>query len=627
MFLYSSEDKNMTKSRNISNKMANIPQNAKDIIEEAKEKIDRSSLQPRLFDRIVAERFFISTYLWAKDSSIEDPGYKLDTRTRDKWLREFVKREPYLNGILSSVISLDKNRGWSLIGEERQVKKYTDILHDFDVAVGLNGWRAGMSVISESYYSADIGALIEVEREGENNIGPLNAFHFLDPACCKITLDKEKPLIYKPEITGPTKVSTEIPFYPQDYFRIVSMPSTSEKLSGIGYCAISRCLELARLLIAVMDHDKERLGTKAPKGLLLLQGITESDWIQSLEARKANQVSELERTRYDGIQILTSNGITNVDAKLVALSQLPEFFNHKEFTDMMIYGYALNFGYDPREFWPVSSGTFGTAAEATSQHKKATGKGGLDFILSFQEQLQNELPETLQFQFDQRDTEGEMEEQKILQEKLTTISTMANLKDINNFPMLSREETRYLLAEAGLIPKDWTASNENVETTDIEDEEVQRWLSKPAVQDHLKLSDERIMRYRYPENRFEILILNKQFSLSNVRQNALNSTTLIEEIRQTRKLLETSNKITLPEMTFNMPSPTIDVHVPETAVTVNPAITVNPTPVNITTETQKPEVTVFNLPEQKKTRKKRSNIIRDKNTKEMIAVETEETIE
>lgn len=525
----------MANSRNTSNKMEKLPKTSKKAVEVVKEKIERESLQPRLANRIKAEQFFWSTYQWVKASYESEPAYKLDTKTRDKWLRDFIKREPYLHGVLSSVISLDKNRGWSLIGEERQVRKYTDILHDFDVAVGLSGWRAGMSVISESYYSADIGALVEVERNGEDNIGPLEALHFLDPTCCRITLDREKPLIYKPEVTD--RYEGEIAFTSDDYFRIVSMPSTSEKLSGIGYCAISRCLELARLLIAIMEHDKERLGTKAPKGLLILQGITEDDWVSSLEARKASEASELERTRYEGIQILTSNGLTTPDAKLVALSQLPEFFNHKEFTDMMMYGYALNFGYDPREFWPVSSGTFGTAAESVTQHKKATGKGGMDFILSLQEQIQNELPETLDFQFDQRDIEGEIEDQKSLQAKLETINSMANMKDINNYPMLSREETRYLYAEAGLIPKNWTDSEENIETTDIEDEEISRWRNKPSSQKLLRETNSQIIRYKYPRNTFEVINIGKAFSFSTVKSRFDETNLLLKELREAKDLI------------------------------------------------------------------------------------------
>jgi len=52
----------------------------------------------------------------------------------------------------------------------------------------------------------------------------------------------------------------------------------------------------------------------------------------------------------------------------------------------------------------------GTATETETQHRKATGKGGLDFALGFQEQLQRPdvLPETLHYEFEQRDEEGEL---------------------------------------------------------------------------------------------------------------------------------------------------------------------------------------------------------------------------
>jgi hypothetical protein len=156
----------------------------------------------------------------------------------------------------------------------------------------------------------------------------------------------------------------------------------------------------------------------------------------------------------------------DVDAKLVALSQLPAGFDQKIFTDLLIYGYALCFGYDPREFWPVSSGALGTATETEAQHRKATVKGGNEFCLGLQEELQGNLPDTLHFDFDARDASVEMAEAQL---QLAQVQAVTAMLGVQPEAVLSKEQALTLLAEQGVIPREWTVVEEDVEATDTED--------------------------------------------------------------------------------------------------------------------------------------------------------------
>ncbi|NIV32859.1 MAG: hypothetical protein GWN58_26455, partial [Anaerolineae bacterium] len=62
-------------------------------------------------------------------------------------------------------------------------------------------------------------------------------------------------------------------------------------------------------------------------------------------------------------------------------------------------------GTDASEFWPVQTGALGRGRETEIQHRKAASKGAMEFALAYQEQLQNELPDSLLFEFEQRDAE------------------------------------------------------------------------------------------------------------------------------------------------------------------------------------------------------------------------------
>ena len=437
-----------------------------------------SGLLPLLMPTFLAER--------------EPPPYLPDSRTRDQWLRRAWRQEPHLAGVVNSVVLIDANRGWTLTGGRNQVLRYLDVLHSAEAG---QGWRPFCRKASLSFWEADMGALIETGRDARG--GPLRALFHLDSARCRFSANTDYPLEYFPAAGGQQL------WEPGDYFRVASLPSADEAYRGLGLCAVSRCIEVARILYAVLVHDQEQLTARAPKGLLLLSGISEQQWEDSLQAREA-KLDSLERRYYAGVQVLASSGIDNIDAKLIALSQLPANFDAKIFTDLCMYTYALAFGYDPSEFWPVQFGALGRGNESAVQHQKATGKGGLDFALTMQEQMQAELPETLAFEFEQRDDAGEMTIAAVQQAKLGVIKAAYESGLSQGAPLISQDEGRQMLAEAGLIPEEWTAAEEDVEVSDTED--VSRAMAQVPVQRALQCyPTEQIVRVQWPGRRLHVI--------------------------------------------------------------------------------------------------------------------------
>ena len=97
--------------------------------------------------------------------------------------------------------------------------------------------------------------------------------------------------------------------------RVASLPSTDESLNGLGYCAVMRCVELTKIIMAIYQHHEETLGAKAPRGLLLLSGIGDKQWKTAMKAREANS-EELGYQYFNAVAVLASMS-ANVDAKLV----------------------------------------------------------------------------------------------------------------------------------------------------------------------------------------------------------------------------------------------------------------------------------------------------------------------
>jgi len=527
-------------------------------VREAVERVERAieaakSKQPRFKNnRFEAESFFSSVLRWVGWAAEEEPPYSPDSRRRDTWLSTFWRREPHLAGVLSSVNAIDANRGWHLIGGRNQVSRYTDILrHAEDGA----GWRQYISLQSTAYYTTDIGALTETGRDGPN--GPLRALYHLDSTKCWLTGNRQGPLRYH---------KTRDPWTYDDFFRVVSMRNIMEEYNGLGFCATSRILDLSKIMLAVYSHELEMLGARAPKGLLLLQNISEGQWQEAMKARDAALDSKM-RQYYDSVAVLAQEGVDSVDAKLVALSQLPQGFDLEVFTNLLMYAYALAFGYDPIEFWPVLAGQLGRGRETDIQHRKGTGKGGLNFMLAFQEQLQQQLPETLHFEFEQRDQEGVLLDAKVGQAYADLVTTLYGGKATrvpgpsgeeggNTRPVLdssggviSREEARSMLATAGVIPAAWTEMLEDTIATDAANPEEQREREEQQKKEQLmeneavrravfQFPNEPIVRYSWPTGRTEILFNQGKEALQRTRFTIVKPVALIPDFSEIEESLE-----------------------------------------------------------------------------------------
>jgi hypothetical protein len=444
------------------------------------------SKQPR-FKEVRPRDFFTSLFRFVGTDIQDEPKY--GNRERDAWLRRVWKLEPYLSGVINSVVSIDKNRGWTITGGRNQVRRFVSLLHErFFFAPDLSGWRMSFGGSALSYYTADLGSVTELGRQGKD--GPLDSLYFVDPARCNLTGNFDTPLKYNPNSRG----NNYQPWGRNDYFRVVSMPDTDESLFGLGYCAVSRCIELAKIMIGIYQYDNEMLLNRAPRGLLLLKGITQDQWDEAMTTRVAKLDGD-EKRYYGAVHVLaTLDPGVEIEAQLTALSQLPAEFDQRTFTDLLMYGYSLAFGYDPREFWPVSSGALGTATETEAQHRKAGGKGGLDFTLGFAEKLNDELPNTVQFEFEERDLDGELANATVEQAKADVIMTMYD----KGAGIISQEEARILAAERQLINQDWTLNVEDVTATDTDDAEISRALSDERAQRAIwKYPDEPIVRYKF----------------------------------------------------------------------------------------------------------------------------------
>lgn len=517
-----------------------------DTVRFAMERLERAqssskSQQPRFSNskKIKPNDFYASVLRWVEAASENEPEYRPDSRSRDKWLSKFWMQEPHWAGVISSVNMIDANRGWTMVGGRNQVNRFIPVLKNADDNAG---WRQYISQQSTAFYTTDMGSLTETGRDTKG--GPLRAIYHLDPTKCMLTGDRRKPLRYD---------GTKEAWDPDDFYRLASMKSIIEEYNGLGYSATSRVLDMARIMLAVYNHELEMLGARAPKGLLLLQNISQGQWEEAMKVRDARLDSDM-RKYYNAVAVIAQQGVDNIDAKLVALSQLPEGFDIEVFTNLLMYAYALAIGYDPIEFWPVLAGQLGRGRETDIQHRKGTGKGGLNFMLASQEAIQEQLPDTVHFEYEQRDQEGVLLDMKVAQAAADVVMTLRG-KQKSTTPgpdnpegdgtttldgstsVISVEEARMWLVMQGVIPDSWTTTDEEVKITDVKS--MERMLREKLMENDTvrravhQYPMEPIIRYSWPHNRTQVLFSRGEDALKATRFTLVKPTALIPDFAYT----------------------------------------------------------------------------------------------
>lgn len=457
-----------------------MTENGKEIVQQVERVV--KSKQPR-FDKRSAEEFVRQIIYMVQRADYELPFYSSDTRKRDKELLRFVRSESLLSGVVSSAVSRDKNRGWTLTGAARQVSAFGKKLHSVHDG---EGWRQFISLNANCWYCTDFGYASEI---GFSKRGVAETMWHLDPTHCRITGINNPPMYYYPDVG-------KVPLKRYEYIHGNSMPSPEENMNRAGFCSVERALEFSRLMVGINKHQLEKLGVSPAKGIILSKGIKREEFSQAVA--QANEDAENAGAfYYRGVLALFTNN-TEADIELIGLSELPENFELTEFIDVIMQGYALSFGYPVGEFWAIHSGSFGRTGEMKEQQQQATAKGELDFALSLQEQLQTYfLPPTIDFQFDQRNDRGELVRAETVTKAWQIIKEAYETGLQYGQPIISKEQAKELMADLGIIPQEWTEITDDVTASDLK-EIRERALSKPEIIDAIyRMPDEPIVSYTY----------------------------------------------------------------------------------------------------------------------------------
>lgn len=396
------------------------------------------------------------------------------TPGRDNDLRRFYKLpgNDILQGANSSMVKKIGSMNFTLTGPQRVVNRYQKVLSEAEFG---SGWLHLLKKVLTDYNTQDRGAFIELIGAGDPSgpiTGPVIGLAHLDAQYCQLTGDPTYPVIFHNTKDGqPHKLHTT------RVVHIVDMPDPDENMLDTGFCAVSRVIASSQVLLKLARYKNEKLDDLPEAGLLLLNNILESQF-DDVQAEYQRERRTLRQTVYSNVMRLFSiDPEKPASAQLVSFANLPDAFNERESIELYVNIVALSFGVDVREFWPMSSGSLGTAAESLVQHQKAKGKGIGDIIAVIERAINwKVLPPSVEFAFDFQDDEEDRMRAEINKIKTETIMSM--------LPVVSPEVIQQMLADSidyfkpEFLTTDMT---DEVELFDTEREEKAYWDFGPVV--------------------------------------------------------------------------------------------------------------------------------------------------
>lgn len=412
--------------------------------------------------------------------SDECPAYY--STARDRWLRDFVTRpgNDLLAGTIATVATKVSTTGFIIEGPERAANLYRNIIvKQSDFGYGYNSLAMKWS---QDILTQDSGGALERLRTSSTDTqGAALGFAHLDMGRCYRTGDPEYPLVY-------TDQSGEMHrMHRSQVMLVTDMPSPRETLYGVGFCAVSRALTIARILMDIARYKRERLSDLPPAGILMLSNLSKEQWAD-LETQYDVKQQNAGNTVWRNVMLgFSMDPSMPAKAELFEFSRLPEHFDEKTITEISIYSFALAFNIDPRELWPVSAGPLGTATEANIQHLKARGKGA-GGILTAMERAWNDgqsLPASLTFKFDFQDSEEDEQAARIKNLKIDGVRKLWEPPVGQQSGLVPRETALNMLALDGIMTDEQVAEALSI----VEQEQVERDEKAAQIAQQTKPAD------------------------------------------------------------------------------------------------------------------------------------------
>lgn len=369
------------------------------------------------------------------------------SKSRDIALRNFWKQSDHLSGVMYTLSTKMATIPIRVVPRDRSIQShvkianyYTDLLlkaSDFG-----DGWVSLLSKFIEDYAGTDNGGFMEVIGPGDKT-GPLEGGAIglanLDSVRCQRTSSAEFPVVY---------TDYDGAHYKLHYSRVIfasQMPSPKAEMFKVGFCAVSRSINVAQNLVDMSIYKQEKLGSRPIRQWVIAKGGLDPEDINDAIVMSEGNMNSAGLTRYSKTVAIGDRNIPNADVKTIDVASLPDGFDERESTTLAMAAMSLAWGLDARELFPaLEAGA--TKADSIIQHIKQRTKAPGQIIQIVSDQIDNKfLPPFLQLMFDFQDDTQDRQRADI-----SNVRAQARERDLKNKVTSPRVEREKMLENGEL---------------------------------------------------------------------------------------------------------------------------------------------------------------------------------
>jgi hypothetical protein len=374
---------------------------------------------------------------------------------RDRELREFYIKEPWLAGAVYSVTIRNAAFNWEVEAPSEKLETaLTDMLNGA-ISGTQFGWLPFIEKFTTDLHTTDNGAFIELIRDptigagsrfkGEN--APVIGIANLDSGRCVRTGSPLTPVIYVDRKGNRHKLK----WY--EVIPVSEHPSPIETMYGVGYSALTRILTVGQIAYSIEVFSDEKISGRHYKAMHFVSGVSKSE-IKDVLDRGQEEADNRGEIRFIEPAILASiDPEKPVTTDTIELAAFPDNFNFDEFMRWYIANIALNMGIDYQDLAPLPSGQLGGGTQAEILHRKSSKKGGKFFMEIIQNVFRDYgvIPRPAIFQFTEMDMAEELEKIAVQKEayEAAAIGTRSNI--------INGPAGREHLVRAGVLDEDIAA--------------------------------------------------------------------------------------------------------------------------------------------------------------------------
>ena len=342
---------------------------------------------------------------------------------RDVELRKFWHSNDHVAGAFYAFVSRLTSVPIRVVAKDQsvkthveQAKEYTDLLWYATTSrsdVATSGWVHGWGMFLQDLLTQDNGAFFIVEGPGRSD-GPLTGrptkLIHLDSQKVTRKSDKEFPIVYE---------NFDGKLYKIHESRVIAMsslPSTQQRMYGVGFCALSRCINYAQVLTDILIYKQEKLGSR-PKERIIIgkKGITSEDIARAFMVAD-DQMNSMGLSRYAKTVVIAPNirsSSAEVDLSVEDLVDAGQIFDEGQSLMLGMNTIALALGVPTRWLWPATA-TGATKADAQYQHLAGMVQGPGEIIRAVRLALESKfLPPQLTISVDYQDDEQDRQQAEI----------------------------------------------------------------------------------------------------------------------------------------------------------------------------------------------------------------------